>query len=178
MNNYYSWQSYIQQMMQQMEQQRLLIEQLQRKIEEMQSNDKPTTVIERIEYHFDQLKIETLEGTLQIGLTPNGADVSELGELYANQGVPPQDPVLHSLQEYMTTDIPMWMDKYVRDHDIKINDDHKQHMIADVRKQLPQRIEFYKNQDPDIDETNLLHQIQTEIRQSMAQYFDSYQGDG
>lgn len=165
-------------MMQQMEQQRLLIEQLQKKIEEMQSNDKPTTVIERIEYHFDQLKIETLEGTLQIGLTPNGADVSELGELYANQGGPPQDSVLHSLQEYMTTDIPMWMDKYVRDHDIAISDDHKQHMITDVRKQLPQRIEFYKNQDPEIDETNLLHQIQTEIRQSMAQYFDSYQGDG
>ncbi|WP_232324799.1 spore germination protein GerPC [Halobacillus mangrovi] len=178
MNNYYYWQNWIQQMMQQMEQQKQMIDQLQKKIEEMNSNEKPTTVIERIEYHFDQLKIETLEGTLQIGLTPNGSDISELGELYANQGTPPQDPVLHSLQDYMTKDIPPWMNQYVRDHDVPISDEHKQHMIADVRKQLPQRIEFYKNQDPEIDETTLLHQIQTEIRQSMAQYFENYKGDG
>lgn len=41
-------------------------EQLNELLEEKNSNK-----IERIEYHFDQLKIETLEGTLNIGLTPN-----------------------------------------------------------------------------------------------------------
>lgn len=33
--------------------------------------DKPTTNIERIDYQFDQLKIERLEGTLNIGLNPS-----------------------------------------------------------------------------------------------------------
>ena len=34
----------------------------------------PSTKIDRIEYKFDQLKIETLEGTLNIGLNPLSPD--------------------------------------------------------------------------------------------------------
>ena len=33
--------------------------------------EKPPVNIERIDYHFDQLKIERLEGTLNIGLNPS-----------------------------------------------------------------------------------------------------------
>ena len=72
-NNYQSWQSWVQQVMKHMENQQQLINQLTQKIEQLQMNESPKTVIEKIEYHFDQLKIDTLEGTLQIGLTPNGS---------------------------------------------------------------------------------------------------------
>lgn len=59
-------------------------------------NDKPIH-IDKIEYHFDQLKVEKLEGTLNIGFTPsalgeqveelsvNGADISN----QHNGGAPP-----------------------------------------------------------------------------------------
>lgn len=164
-------------MMQQIEQQQQLIDQLQKKLDEIQMNQQPKTVIEKIEYHFDQLKIETLEGTLQIGLTPNGSDLSDVGDLYSQQGAINQDPILHSLHAFMTNDIPSWMNQYIRDHDLKVSNEHQQHIVADVRKQLPQRIEFYKNQEPEIDSTQLLHQIQTEIRTSIAQYLDTFQGD-
>lgn len=173
--NYYSWQSYIQQMMKQIEQQQQLIHKLQQQIDELSSNEKPQTVIERIEYHFDQLKIETLEGTLQIGLTPNGSELSELGDLYSQQAQ--QKPMLHSLQEYMTSEVPPWMDQYMRDHDISINNEHKEKVIADVKRQLPERVQLYKEQNPNADETALLHQIKTEIQQSMATYFDTLKGE-
>ncbi|WP_246363656.1 spore germination protein GerPC [Halobacillus locisalis] len=177
MNNYYSWQSYIQQMMKQLEQQQQIIQQLQKQVESLTSNEKPQTVIEKIEYHFDQLKIETLEGTLQIGLTPNGSDLSDIGDLYSKQANQHQQPLLHSLQQYMTSEVPDWMDQYVRDHDIRLEDQHKQQILADVRKQLPDRVHMYKEQHPDMDETALLHQIQTEIRNSMAAYFDTLEGE-
>ncbi|MCA0969633.1 spore germination protein GerPC [Halobacillus litoralis] len=175
--NYYGWQSYIQQMMNQIERQQQLIQQLQQQIDDLSSNEKPQTVIEKIEYHFDQLKIETLEGTLQIGLTPNGSDVQELTDLYGSQQPKPAKPMLHSLQEYMTNDIPMWMNQYTRDHDIPINEEHKERVLTDVKRQLPERVNLYKEKNPDADETALLHQIQTEIQRSMAAYFDSLKGD-
>ncbi|WP_394219876.1 spore germination protein GerPC [Halobacillus trueperi] len=181
MNQYNSWQSWIQQMMNQMEQQQKMINQLQKKIDELQSVEHPPrTVIEKIEYKFDQLKIETLEGTLQIGLTPNGSDLSEIGDLYSNQANQlPQtdDQALHFLQEYMVSDIPVWMNQYCRDHGIQVSEDHKERMIADVRKQLPQRMEYYRNQEPEAPPETLFHQIQTEIQHSIAQYFETFQGD-
>ncbi|REJ08417.1 spore germination protein GerPC [Halobacillus trueperi] len=184
MNQYQSWQSWIQQMMNQMEQQQKMINQLQKKIEELQSVEHPPrTVIEKIEYKFDQLKIETLEGTLQIGLTPNGSDMSDIGDLYNNQNQNKQipqtdDQALHFLQEYMTSDVPGWMNQYVRDHDIEVSDKHKERMIADIRKQLPQRLEFYRNENPEAPPETLFHQIQTEIQHSIAQYFETFEGDG
>ncbi len=176
MNNYQSWQMWVQQVMQYMQKQQELIDQLTRKVDQLQSNEKPQTVIEKIEYHFDQLKIETLEGTLQIGLTPNGSDYSDLGELYS-KGNHPQEPIQHTLHQYMTGDIPQWMERYVQDHDISISEAHKAQIIADVRNQLPQRLEYYQSQYADLDDTALLHRIQEEVRHSLAQYLDSYEGD-
>ncbi|UOQ43477.1 spore germination protein GerPC [Halobacillus salinarum] len=177
MSYYQPWQAWFQQMMQYMQKQQEMIDQLTDKVEQLQSNEKPQTVIEKIEYHFDQLKIETLEGTLQIGLTPNGSDYSELGELYSNNHTA-QAPIQHTLQDYMTTDIPQWMDRYVKDHDVSISDTHKEQIINDVRKQLPQRVQHYQQEYPDLDETTMLHRIQEEVRHSLGQYLNSYEGDG
>ncbi|TGB05258.1 spore germination protein GerPC [Halobacillus salinus] len=173
--NYYSWQSYIQQMMNQIEQQQKLIQKLQKQIDELSSNEKPQTVIERIEYHFDQLKIETLEGTLQIGLTPNGSELTELGDLYSKQAQP--KPMLHSLNEFMTNDIPPWMNQYMRDHEISINEEHQEKILADVKRQLPERVQIYQEQNPNADETALLNQIKMEIQRSMAAYFETLKGE-
>ena len=41
--------------------------------------DKPSVTVERLEYKFDQLKVETLEGTLNIGLNPS--DLNNIDDL-------------------------------------------------------------------------------------------------
>ncbi|GIP38120.1 hypothetical protein J31TS4_14000 [Paenibacillus sp. J31TS4] len=55
---------------------------LSARLEELQASvdalgDRKQTVIEKIEYTFDQLKVETLEGTLNIGITPGGVGAIE-----------------------------------------------------------------------------------------------------
>ncbi len=45
---------------------------IQKLQEEMkQLKEKPSIQVDKIEYKFDQLKVETLEGTLNIGLNPS-----------------------------------------------------------------------------------------------------------
>ena len=63
-------------------QQDKVLRDLQKKIqtiEETVSEIKKTTFcqIERMEYKFDQLKVETLEGTLNIGLNPSDLQAIE-----------------------------------------------------------------------------------------------------
>lgn len=53
-------------------------------------SEKPTVHIDRIDYSFDQLKVETLEGTLNIGLNPE--DLSNIEELAINPNSPTQQP--------------------------------------------------------------------------------------
>lgn len=64
LRRYLSWQT---KKIQTLEQRLLLLENQLKELEQQ-----PRTTIERIEYKFDQLKVETLEGTLNIGITPNG----------------------------------------------------------------------------------------------------------
>ncbi|MCA1022539.1 spore gernimation protein GerPC [Halobacillus litoralis] len=184
MNPYYSWQAWVDQMMKQMEQQQKMIDQLQKKIDQLQSTEPPAkTVIEKIEYHFDQLKIETLEGTLQIGLTPGGGDLSDISDLYTGQNQHAQLPetdeqALHFLHEYMVSDIPGWMNQYCRDHERNVSDEHQERMIADIRKQLPQRLEYYRGENPGSPPEKIYHQVKAEIQHSIAQYLDNLEGDG
>ncbi|MCM3747266.1 hypothetical protein M3223_07850 [Paenibacillus pasadenensis] len=56
------------------------VRQLAAQLQELES--KPSYTIERIEYNFDQLKVEQLDGTLNIGMTaPSESQLQELGQL-------------------------------------------------------------------------------------------------
>ncbi len=47
------------------------VERLEREVDE--AKRRPSQTVERIEYRFDQLKIDTLQGTLHIGIRPDDA---------------------------------------------------------------------------------------------------------
>ncbi|MBN3585448.1 spore gernimation protein GerPC, partial [Algoriphagus aestuarii] len=73
----------LQQITQQLERQESLIKQLQKKQRALEKEltevkEKPVLHIDRIEYQFDQLKIDRLEGTLNIGLNPK--DLQDMDE--------------------------------------------------------------------------------------------------
>ncbi|AJY77296.1 hypothetical protein VN24_25465 [Paenibacillus beijingensis] len=56
------------------------VDRLSRRLQEVE--EKPSCTIEKLEYHFDQLKVEKLDGTLNIGMTPPGSgQLEELGQL-------------------------------------------------------------------------------------------------
>jgi spore germination protein PC len=87
-NEFYS---YTYQMKKYLEAQDNRISHLEAEIQELrtqiaQLEKKPSVNVERLEYKFDQMKVETLEGTLNIGLNPG-----ELGQMdeFAVNGIPP-----------------------------------------------------------------------------------------
>ncbi|TBL73058.1 spore germination protein GerPC [Paenibacillus thalictri] len=108
--------------------------------------------VDRIEYKFDQLKVETLEGTLNIGLSPTGgdktiedlavngnavgaADGAEQPEMYARV----ERRVFQYLDEECSADIQ----SLERERDFHLSEDYRDFMIQDIRGQMEGRIWHY-----------------------------------
>ena len=125
--------------------------------------NRPSVRVDRIEYSFDQLKVETLDGTLNIGLNP--ADLQKIEELAINPGnsvqpggpfYPPQiDPKQMmtrsmELEETLLTYIQMELPEVIMRKQAELGMEEDEAYIAfiqeDVTKQLPTRIQFYLQQ--------------------------------
>lgn len=116
-------------------------------IRELQS--RAPTHIEKIDYHFDQLKIETLDGTLNIGINPN--DLQTMDELSVN-GKPlvqlehllnKNQNLFHQVQQYLYQFIGSELPSIIEKHEL--NPSFIPSIQQDIIQQLPQRIQFYLN---------------------------------
>ncbi|MFC3883674.1 spore germination protein GerPC [Bacillus songklensis] len=144
------------------------IAQLKNQVKELE--EKPTTQIERIEYKFDQLKVETLEGTLNIGLNPTVPESIEdfnigtqlpPGTVDAEAQIPPGsispgfspgtreiptewvDDIHEQVKrelEEQGTDI---INAVLEERQLKIADPYYEFIIEDIKKQLKQRVVFH-----------------------------------
>lgn len=106
--------------------------------------DQPTTRIDKIEYKFDQLKVEKLEGTLTIGITPGKGAVDD----WTVNGVPlaPSGEVKEANRQvarYIDEELPDAMDRLERHHNRPISAEYRQLVIEDIRKQVDERIDYY-----------------------------------
>src|SRR5699024_7941328 len=95
------WTNYFYDLHQHIRQQDNKIKQLEFRLREMEENDqdRPNTTIEKIEYNFDQLKIERLDGTLHIGLTPSDPEnIDDFGVNKEQSGGNSPTAMEHTLQ--------------------------------------------------------------------------------
>ena len=125
--------------------------------------EKPSVQIDRIEYSFDQLKVETLEGTLNIGLNPE--DLSNIEELAINPKAPinqphapfypPIDPKQMmnrsmDIEEEMLQFIQLELPDIIQKKQVELNMPEEESYISfiqeDITKQLPTRIQYYLQQ--------------------------------
>jgi len=125
--------------------------------------EKPTVHIDRIDYSFDQLKVETLEGTLNIGLNPE--DLSNIEELAINPTspinqphapfYPPIDPKQMmnrsmDIEEEMNQFIQLELPDIIRKKQAELNMPEEESYVTfiqdDINKQLPTRIQYYLQQ--------------------------------
>ncbi|MFC0301678.1 spore germination protein GerPC [Virgibacillus soli] len=114
-------------------------------------NQPTQPAVDKIEYHFDQLKIEHLEGTLQIGLSPQ--DLANIDDLQAatsaqnnnskQMGTLPQD-VQHQLRAYLNEAGPQIIQQLANEYQQPIDEKHQAALVEDIQKQLPQRIAYYE----------------------------------
>ncbi|MDQ6596501.1 spore gernimation protein [Bacillus salipaludis] len=122
-----------------------------------QIGEKPTIHVDTIEYKFDQLKVETLEGTLSIGLNPN--DLSGI-EDFAIQGqslntpISPKDQMQRSMKieeaiyRYLEIDLPQIIEDTEKQLRLQPNESYLAFIKQDIIKQLPNRIEYHLKSIP------------------------------
>lgn len=158
---------------------------LEKEIQEIKQ--RPQTTIERIEYKFDQLKVETLEGTLNIGLTPNGVGTIEDFAVSPEKTVVPQpEPVLlrniqKKLSNYLTNDGKKILEQLEEKYAYPLDETYRQFILQDIHHQIDERIRFYLQQkmnsgyvpDPtpseDV-ETEIFTKIKEDIEQSLESF--------
>ncbi|MFD0670564.1 spore germination protein GerPC [Cohnella sp. GCM10027633] len=153
----YDWPTLLQRFYRSEQQLQLLMIQMQtmqKQIEDIKSQ--PPL---HVEYHFDQLKVNRLEGTLNVGITPQGMPSIESLE---TPGAPcwkvepsPQgaddDPV-----RGMQAEIGAYMDRegaraliaLERQYAIPLDEDHRAKVVEDVRRQLNERVRYYVTMKP------------------------------
>lgn len=186
--NMYDWNTFIYEIQQatskQSEHIRLLEERIAVLEKLIQENSKLT--IDKIEYHFDQLKIERLDGTLHIGLSPNElANIDDLGIPMSNvQQHPPStlnQNLIPTLNNFVNQQGPEMIrslsQKYNKPIDKKLEGD----IIHDILGQIPNRIAFYEkearekhqlNNLPDL-ESFIADHIKKEIYHSLQRFMET-----
>ncbi|WP_409253390.1 spore germination protein GerPC [Bacillus sp. SCS-153A] len=160
MQQYYSFQQlyqYIADQNKRIQNLETIIQELQQEVSSLR--EKPSINVERIEYKFDQLKVETLEGTLNIGLNPS--DLEKIEDLAVDTNpptpVPPakqldmeaiQNELLPKVNDYIDSEIPGIISDNELQLGISLDESYHTLINEDIKKQIPQRIQFYVQSMP------------------------------
>ncbi|WP_246860940.1 spore germination protein GerPC [Bacillus sp. REN3] len=111
--------------------------------------ERPPVQIGNIEYKFDQLKVETLEGTLNIGLNPT--DLEDIDDFSVDQKtmnvpVPPNQifkrtiKIETAIQQYLETDLETIYRDAKEKLGIQVEDSYFAFIKEDIKKQLSGRV--------------------------------------
>ncbi|MBM7571496.1 spore germination protein GerPC [Aquibacillus albus] len=181
-----SWYEYMRQMQEYMQQQENRVRDLENRLSKIENNEssKNHTTIEKIEYHFDQLKIERLDGSLHIGLSPE--DLGKIDDMSLNhlpkhpiqqQKPPPSQQLMEQLDQYVTRECPKIIQQLANEFAYPVNQSYEQLLLNDVRKQLPDRIAYYEkninNQESRNSFNYIYEQVKKEIEYSLRQFFEN-----
>ncbi len=136
-----------------------------------------TIHIDKIEYKFDQLKVETLAGTLNIGITPNGTGSIEEyavnGTLKEDVTFPQEEKhkaLFHTIKGEIDTYLQHGVKEKIHEseekYQVPLDNTYQQLIIQDVKKQLNQQIQLYINKlDQKVDDHNM-----DSIKSTIIQY--------
>ncbi|SET14096.1 spore germination protein PC [Oceanobacillus limi] len=187
----YDWNNYFYQLQQASQQQQQQIQELQQRMSELERviQEKNSHMVDKVEYHFDQLKIERLDGTLHIGLSPNDlANIDDLGfgnqiPLDMNTNQQQANPnsthhqVMADLTNFLRNEGPKMIQDLAQSHNRSIDGNYQSLLIQDMERQLPHRIAYYTNEasnqhfsTEDELHSYLYEQVKKEIYHSLTKY--------
>ncbi|GGE39192.1 putative spore germination protein GerPC [Pullulanibacillus camelliae] len=152
----------------------------------------------QIHYSFDQLKIEKLDGTLNIGIKP-GEGENELNEfLVSHNAVSAPGDVAYTSPHQMTEqkqkgmdiaeDIQHYFDDYFREdvfqdllqleekHRYPLDQPYRQFIVQDVRRQLLPRIDYYIKNAPleRMPKEAVITEVIQRVRADVLKAFDNF----
>ncbi|MBU8877413.1 spore germination protein GerPC [Bacillus sp. FJAT-29790] len=133
---------------------------LEKKVMELEKETKalkgrPPVRVDKIEYKFDQLKVESLDGTLNIGLNP--AELQEIEDFAVNnQGInTPNHPKVQfqrtmeiedEIYKYLENDLPLVIKEIEGKMNTSVDESYITFIKEDIKKQLPNRIDLHLKQ--------------------------------
>jgi len=134
-----------------------LVAELKKELDELKK--KPAISVDKIEYKFDQLKVESLAGTLNIGLNPSDLQGIESFEVPNgtgpnNGGVDPKNQFRHTMEiedeiyQHLETNLPQLIQNAETRVNRKLGDDYTDFVKEDIKKQIPSRVQHYLQQSP------------------------------
>jgi spore germination protein PC len=155
------------------------IQKLQEEMEQLK--DKPSIRVDKIEYKFDQLKVETLDGTLNIGLNPS--DLANIEDFAVenqslNTPIHPKAQMQRSMKieesvyQYLETELPALFKETQNQLNIRLDDSYLDFIKQDILKQLPARIEYHiqntrEHESEQNTEDTIIQLIKQEIRKGV-----------
>lgn len=141
---------YIQYQQKKLSQFEKMINKLSKEIDALK--DKPPINVERLEYKFDQLKIERLDGTLNIGINPADLNNIEDMEIPTPQMQPNfitnpafKQNLLDRLGQYISKDVNSVIHDTEQQLGYRLDTKYRDFIIEDLQKQLPQRVDYFIN---------------------------------
>lgn len=191
--NYYQYLQWLQSWIQAQENRIIALEKsLQQMADEIKSlREKPSIQVDTIEYKFDQLKVETLEGTLNIGLNPGelqGIEDLAVNNQAVNPPISPKGQMQRAMEieetilSYLDSDLPSILEKTQKKLNIHSNESSYLAFIKeDIIKQLPTRIDFHikaagkqERSGEDMQESNqkIIERIKQEIQNGVAVFLN------
>ncbi|TMU88130.1 spore gernimation protein [Bacillus sp. BHET2] len=198
MNNYYMTP---QQLYQYIEMLNTKIVALEKKVNDLSQElttlrDSPKINVEKIEYKFDQLKVESLDGTLNIGLNPNNLK-DTIEDLAVEQNVdvksikdikPYKERITAEIKAYIDSELPSLIQDNEMQFQRSLDPNYYEMIQQDLLNQMPQRIDFYLQNIPYIESkkkdgewerkiiTKIKKDIETALFSFMSQIPDNMEG--
>ena len=143
---------------------------------------RPPIKVDKIEYKFDQLKVETLDGTLNIGLNPS--DLQNIEDFAVdNKGIKtpysPQQQMKRTMEieeeiyQYLENQLPHVITDVQEKNNLTFDESYLTFIKEDIKKQLPVRIQHHLNQlqalsrensEPDQSNSKVIERLKNEIR--------------
>jgi spore germination protein PC len=151
--------------------------------------ERPPVQVGNIEYKFDQLKVETLEGTLNIGLNPSDLDgITDFS--VDNQNIQTQNSspktlfkrsmdIENKIRDYLERNLPEIYQTTQEKLNMRVDDSYFQFIREDILKQLPNRIHTHlsslndeeRENDENINE-RIVETIKKEIQQGVHLFLE------
>ena len=155
---------------------------MEQKITELQSRS--PVHVEKLEYNFDQLKVETLAVTLKIGLNPTDLQgIEDFSVPNKNGAASPSQrmalftEVENSIHQYLDSNLISIMADAGQQLNLQVDESYREFILQDIKKQLPNRIEYYLNQplrnsndSPEQQKEYIFEQMQKEIHYGVLSF--------
>ena len=148
--------------------------------------EKSFTHVEKIDYHFDQLKVEKLEGTLNIGITPHsGGSIEDYVAEHSHSQDVNWDTAEGSLFSKIKRRVDEFLDREAADHILSlenqykkpVDEEYRQLMVEDLRRQADGRIREYLNRvsaDQPADDHEIENKIVERLKQDIFAALHNY----